>query len=87
MSTWLKRGEAEYLKEDNEWYLVMLDISSLMENYTKFSDSKEYAARAISFVLSHIERNAPDTVPDTSTERKPDLSDASSGQLKEESKQ
>lgn len=59
MSKWLKRGETEYLKEDNEYHLVLLDIADLIQNYSKHpatSDPKEYAARAISFVLSHIER-------------------------------
>jgi len=59
MSKWLKRFETEYLKEDNEWYLTMLDISDLMKSYghsRHISDEKEYAARAIGFVLSHIER-------------------------------
>jgi hypothetical protein len=58
---WLKRGEAEYLKEDNEWHLVLLDIADLIQNYSKHpvtSDPKEYAARAISFVTGHIEREA-----------------------------
>lgn len=59
MSKWLNKGEAEYLKADNEWNLVLLDIADLIQNYNSHphtSDSKEYAARAISFVVSHIER-------------------------------
>jgi len=61
MSKWLKKGEAEYLKEDNEYHLVLLDIADLITNYSQHpvtADPKEYAARAISFVLSHIEREA-----------------------------
>jgi hypothetical protein len=60
MSSFLKKGEVEYLKEDNEWHLVLLDITDLIVNYSKHpvtSDPKEYAARAISFVKSHIERS------------------------------
>lgn len=67
MSKWLTKGEAEYLKEDNEWHLVLLDIADLMRNCTGISDPKEYAARAIRFVLSHQEREAP-TAPQDSGE-------------------
>lgn len=56
MSSWLKRGEAEYLKEDNEYHLVLLDIADLMRNCTPGSNAEHYDARAISFVLSHEER-------------------------------
>jgi hypothetical protein len=55
--SWLKMFETEYLKEDNEYYLVMLDIADLMKNcHGVMSDPKEYAARAIGMVLKHIER-------------------------------
>lgn len=62
MSNWLKKGEAEYLDEDNDWHLVLLDIADLIKNYSKhpqLSDPKEYAARAISFCVSHLERANP----------------------------
>lgn len=66
MSKWLKVYEAEYLKEDNEWNLVMQDITDLIVNYAKqynagngytISDPREYAARAIGMCVSHVERN------------------------------
>lgn len=77
-SGWLKIGEARYLKEDSEWYLVMLDIADLIANYSKHpvtSDPKEYAARAISFVLSHNERQEQgnDLPTESSTPTQSDL--------------
>lgn len=59
MSSWLTIGEQEYLQKDNEWHDVLLDVAGLMQSYAKrpnISDSKEYAARAISFLRSHLER-------------------------------
>ena len=59
MSSWLKRFEVEYLKEDNEWNLVAQDIADLMRSYAdkpNISDPMEYAARAIGFCVRHIER-------------------------------
>lgn len=67
-STWITVGERKYLNPNNEWHLVMLDIADLVQNYSKHpltSDQYEYAARAISFVLSHLERDEHNTrVPD-----------------------
>ena len=56
---WITKGEAQYLQEDSEWYAVALDIADLISSYSSHpitSDPKEYAARAIRFVLSHQER-------------------------------
>jgi hypothetical protein len=65
MSKWLNVGEARMLEPENEWHLVLLDITDLIENFAKqyhggngftLSDPKEYAARAISTVRNKIER-------------------------------
>lgn len=53
----LTKGELEYLKEDNEWHLVLLDIADLIRNSSRFEVERS-AARAISFVLNHQERKA-----------------------------
>lgn len=54
----LKRGEAEKLKNP-EWEATIEDLCGLMGNYKhafSVGEQQEFAARAIDFVLSNLER-------------------------------
>lgn len=58
MSDWISIGEAKRLEEP-EWENTVKDLCDLMGNYRTaptVGKQQEFAARAISFVMSNLER-------------------------------
>lgn len=58
MSDWINAGEAKRIQHP-EWQLTIEDLCDLMGNYKtalSVGEQQEFAARAISFVMSNLER-------------------------------
>lgn len=58
MSNWINAGEAKRVKHP-EWKHTIEDLCGLMGNFPKENwdgRQEEYAVRAISFVMSNLER-------------------------------